>query len=1547
MNPYTFLAEITPFNTEANATVTVRMSFAGKQTSFVTGSAHEWLPLLTKVPEVSYVLQDVSGFGGFNTGYGNIGLRLPAGLFLPNGSPASALKDYDFDGAMCKIWMGDPSADFSTFTQIMEGRCGPLTMSDNRVSASVIFRGPAGDLDKDLLSASYAGTGGAEGPVALKGVLKPWCSGVAKNVTPILINNLNWTYQYHGYGETGGITNIFENAISLGAPTTTVTTYAALAALTLAEGTWAAAPAVGMFRLGSEPTGDITADVTGAKNGAATPIKTGAICAHMMNAQAGINTIKLTSATALDTAWAHDVGYYMTNQVKVWDAVSELVEDVNGYMIPDGSANWVFGRNTNAKTPTAVNLLREAEPLLRPDVELRDSPTRAWKVRVGGDRNWTPNSGVSDLLKEALEALESSVVGVLTNDSHNVPADSLGTVSSWASAGGTFQVYYGSTDVTTASAFSVASSSNLTATINPTTGVYSATAMSADTGSVTFSAVYNGVTVQKTFNVTKSKAGSAGSVAPLITLSATHHTFSYAAGASTPNAQTTTFTAQRQNTTNATSYNAYDMLGNHRLAGASVNDGTYFSGSGDVLTMTHTQFQAFCAAFSTTGVTLEAVVDGIRDRFSVVKVQDGATGAPGAPGEDGAPGPAGPEGPEGPEGPTGPQGPQGPTGPAGTPAVTCILRPESLNLPCYANGGVTSFAGATTTMQLLVGATDVSSNFTLSIQNNPQALTTTISSRTVNITGSGSAAGQYDHSDVNFATLTIRASGSGAYAGVVIDKVFTLGKSRGGYELVASNPATNLFEGRVVYNTTDNKLYTYNGSAWVAEVNTNTSINANQLADGTIAATKFASSIEPLVIVTSVPGGWNGSRTIYNTGDNRLYQWNGTAYVQAFRSTDSLPAGQVSGQLTNAQIAAIDAAKITGTLSDAQLAAISAAKVTGTLTNAQIAALDATKLTGTITTTQISNDAITAPKIAGGQIVAGHLVANTLTANEIAANAITSSELAAGAVVAGKIAAGTIVAGDIAALTITGDRIAGSTITGNKLVAATITANEIAANSINTANLIAGAVTAEKILANTITAGQIAANTITGDRLAANTITAGQIAAGAISATQIAADAITTSKLLIRDKGANLISEGNGRDLTAWNYGVAPTQSPDSSCPTGYYLSTSSNDFVRTKYVQIDSNKNYNVKILYRQVSGSSSTYLVVRAFSATLTDLGAGNFPSTGSYNYFGLTAQFPSSSWTEYEISFGPNEKYQLPAGTKYVEIGALMNYSGSGVQGISGVRLVEKTTASLVVDGTLTTSKLAVTALTDNLIANPRGADLNTNGWYFNAGSDLGLNMYDTFLSTGRTAFYLAKGSTGQAVSYATNKFRVEPGRTYSFKGLAYTSVAMGSGFYARMQFSDANPSGPIVPSSPSWSSYNTANGYYDLYSNYGLPVGSFQMSGTFTAPSGASWASLAILNWTNGPTTIYFTDLEIREVKEAVHIADGAITANKVSANAITADKISAGAVTAGKMDVTSLSAITANIGLLRTASSGARTEIENNQIRVYDSAGTLRVRMGIW
>ena len=78
-------------------------------------------------------------------------------------------------------------------------------------------------------------------------------------------------------------------------------------------------------------------------------------------------------------------------------------------------------------------------------------------------------------------------------------------------------------------------------------------------------------------------------------------------------------------------------------------------------------------------------------------------------------------------------------------------------------------------------------------------------------------------------------------------------------------------------------------------------------------------------------------------------------------------------------------------------------------------------------------------------------------------------------------------------------------------------------------------------------------------------------------------------------------------------------------------------------------------------------------------------------------------------------------------------------------------------------------------------------------------------------------------------------------------------------------------------------------------------------------------------------------------KVLHVTGATQFDNNIIANRM----IQAQAITADKLSVGSLSAISANIGLLRTKTAGARVEMENNQIRVYDANNKLRVRMGVW
>lgn len=82
-----------------------------------------------------------------------------------------------------------------------------------------------------------------------------------------------------------------------------------------------------------------------------------------------------------------------------------------------------------------------------------------------------------------------------------------------------------------------------------------------------------------------------------------------------------------------------------------------------------------------------------------------------------------------------------------------------------------------------------------------------------------------------------------------------------------------------------------------------------------------------------------------------------------------------------------------------------------------------------------------------------------------------------------------------------------------------------------------------------------------------------------------------------------------------------------------------------------------------------------------------------------------------------------------------------------------------------------------------------------------------------------------------------------------------------------------------------------------------------------------------------------------VISGAQIQSATITGANIASATIGGTLIANGAITAPKINVASLDALSATIGVLRTASSGARMEIRDNVIKVYDSGGVVRVQIG--
>ena len=349
---------------------------------------------------------------------------------------------------------------------------------------------------------------------------------------------------------------------------------------------------------------------------------------------------------------------------------------------------------------------------------------------------------------------------------------------------------------------------------------------------------------------------------------------------------------------------------------------------------------------------------------------------------------------------------------------------------------------------------------------------------------------------------------------------------------------------------------------------------------------------------------------------------------------------------------------------------------------------------------------------AGGRLLVGTADLGPLVveAGNIASGAISASKLAANAVGLTAFAAGieptSIVTGSTLPTTKSTSTIY---LTGTgKLYRWNGTAYTAAVDTtdlngtITSTQITDGAITTPKMTANSISGDRITAGTLAADKLVANSITAGQIQAGAIGADQIAANSIRTSNLLVTGSGAALNPDPNGRDVSAWT-GGAFSAVVDAASPTGTALSiTSIGSTTRSTSFNLDKSKNYNLRITAKQVSGTSTCYLGFAFYDAGGNEINTGDWPGNGTYSYFGLIETQPPSTYTEYQISFGPNEAATIPAGTVRVAVIILANYIGTGEQRFTNIRLTEKAGGNLIVDGAITATKLSADSVVAGKVA-----------------------------------------------------------------------------------------------------------------------------------------------------------------------------------------------------------------------------------------------------
>lgn len=301
--------------------------------------------------------------------------------------------DYSFAGRRITIRLGTEYPDtrgLVAYTPILVGTMEQVELSWNRVVVRV--RDRQQDLANPLQAIRYTGGGVTlEGNDAdLKGKAKPLVFGKVFNVSPPQVDTNRRIYQLHTGEAISSLNAVYDN----GALLTAGAAYASQADLLATAPAanqyrfWNDATAGAFFRLGSDPSGTVTADATGSGT-----ITVGQLFNKIL-LKAGIASADIVAAdiTALDAAVSYQTGVFAGHDrdITTLELLDELCASVGAYYGCDVYGKFRIDRIV-LPTGASVGTIKTNQIVSIERISSRDrgSGIPAWKVKLGYQRNYT------------------------------------------------------------------------------------------------------------------------------------------------------------------------------------------------------------------------------------------------------------------------------------------------------------------------------------------------------------------------------------------------------------------------------------------------------------------------------------------------------------------------------------------------------------------------------------------------------------------------------------------------------------------------------------------------------------------------------------------------------------------------------------------------------------------------------------------------------------------------------------------------------------------------------------------------------------------------------------------------------------------------------------------------------------------------------------------------------------------------------------------------------------------------------------------------------
>jgi hypothetical protein len=381
------LAVIYPFDPVREMRVPVRVCSADDRR--VTGlGGFLWEPALTDAPSIGMALFN----GDFTNAVQPGGAALQIAMNVVKQNPAHERADR-------LIWIGAPveiHAEEIGAKWPWRKRFVGIVRGFNRRGQTLTLNAEIDKeaFDKNILTATYAGTGDAEGGDDIKNQLKPLVIGWAMNVEPVLINAVDNVYQFSGYGPIEGVTTLFERGSAYGSPLADYADYNALVAATIAAGLWGTCLAEGMIRLGAPAYGLLTADIKGhVGSGGVTPRLTGDVI-ELLADIAGVDAgrIDTQSLADLDTAVPYSINLVLREQVAFAEMAQALALPCNAQGGVSLAGEFFVSRvSLEQQASFTLEAAGRSLPQVKESTENDVSPPYRRTV-MGANRNWRVHS---------------------------------------------------------------------------------------------------------------------------------------------------------------------------------------------------------------------------------------------------------------------------------------------------------------------------------------------------------------------------------------------------------------------------------------------------------------------------------------------------------------------------------------------------------------------------------------------------------------------------------------------------------------------------------------------------------------------------------------------------------------------------------------------------------------------------------------------------------------------------------------------------------------------------------------------------------------------------------------------------------------------------------------------------------------------------------------------------------------------------------------------------------------------------------------------------